>query len=40
MNRDDVKALMVIAVLMVVIFSVGVLLNLWVVLWGLKLVGA
>jgi hypothetical protein len=39
MNRDDVKAFLVIAVLMIVIFATGVLLNLWVVFWGLELAG-
>jgi len=34
MNRDDIKALMTMSVLILTIFFVGVLLNLWVVIWG------
>ena len=40
MNRDDIKALMTMAVLMVMIFVVGVLLNLWVVFWGMEMAAA
>ena len=40
MNRDDIKALMNMAVLMVVIFVIGVLLNLWVVVWGMGMAAA
>jgi hypothetical protein len=39
MNRDDIKALMMMAMLMVVIFATGLLLNLWVVLWGVDVAG-
>ena len=40
MNRDDIKALMTMAVLMIMIFVFGLLLNLWVVLWGVEMAAA